>query len=1160
MMQLVNTTPAVVLRLALAIFVIGASTTQLRSQSTNSPPASRLVEFAGKVEVTIAGTNDWHPAMTNQVLNSGDRLRTDRDSRATLQLSDRSTIRVNELTMIEIRPPTPPARHRFNLRRGALFFLDREKPADVEFETPLTSGAIRGTEFFLSVAETNQTTFLAMLDGAVELSTASEQLKLTNGQQVLINAAGPARLTAVLPAVNLIQWSFYYPAVVNLADLSLTTDETNALTKSLAAYTRGDLLRAQAEAPTEMAEHSGSTRVYFAALKLAVGQVEDAERLLDGAGSSGDPLRELIAAVRFQKISTLIPPTNSSGSLARSYYLQSRSSLPEALAAAKEAARLSPQFGFAWARVAELELGFEHREAAQGAIDRARQLTPFNAQAVALEGFLALADNHATRAERSFDQALAMDGSLPIAWVGRGLARAQSGDDDGARRDFQIAATLEPNRGLFRGYLGKAWSQSGDDALAEKDLRLAKELDPADPTAWLYSALHYYQTHQINAAVKDLEKSEELNNNRSVFRSRLQLDQDLATRSADLAAIYDAAGLTEVSERAASRAVEQSYSDFSGHLFLADSLGQREDPDRFNLRFETARESELLVANLLAPPGGGNLSQLLPERDRLQYFNTRPFGLSTLTEYRSDGSWEESATAFGQVGNFSYAFDGRYFHQNGQRPNNDLEERDFSVQVKQQVTAADSLYLQAGYFRSVGGDVAQRYDPSQAVLGLHAKEVQNPNLFVGWNHEWSPGSHTLVLLSRLTDSLSLTNPQPSVLTLKQDGAGFVIVQPDPTYTLKQHFDFTLYSAEVQQIWETEHQALIFGGRYQHATVDTHAILSQPPFGAVENQTASPYLERINGYGYYQLRPINSVRLTAGLSYDRLTYPQNVDLPPVRSGESDSGLLGPKIGVTWEPWKNGWLRGAWTRSLGGLFFDNSVRLEPAQVAGFTSAFRSLIPESTEGLVPGTKFDSWTLGFDQKLPSQTYFGLGGEWLTSSGSREVGAFSNSVPFVPFYDSPTTTRQSLDFRERNLSAYVYQLVGEHWSVGGQYRLSEAKLETRLPQLASVPGASFLNQNERAVLQHGRVFVLFNHPSGFFAEWSSDWFHQDNHGYGPELAGDDFWQHNIYAGYVFAHRRAEVRAGLLNLTDENYHLNPLNLQTELPRGRMITTSLRINF
>src|SRR5581483_800621 len=109
---------------------------------------------------------------------------------------------------------------------------------------------------------------------------------------------------------------------------------------------------------------------------------------------------------------------------------------------------------------------------------------------------------------------------------------------------------------------------------------------------------------------------------------------------ADLAAIYNAAGLTEVSRQTAARAVEDSYSDFSGHLFVGDSLAELQDrPERFNLRFETARESELLVANLLAPPGGGNLSRVLSQQDRLQYFDTRPFGFNTFTRYDSSGTW-----------------------------------------------------------------------------------------------------------------------------------------------------------------------------------------------------------------------------------------------------------------------------------------------------------------------------------------------------------------------------------------------------------------------------------------------------------------------------------------------------------------------------------------
>jgi len=1151
--------PTGLLRWILAALVFCAIAFKVRAEPGGTNFASRLVEFAGSVEVRAAGTNDWRPATTNQFLHPGDRLRTAADSRATLQLSDRSVIRVNQSTLLEIQPPTSPARHRFGLKRGALFFLDREQPENVEFETPLATGAIRGTEFFLDVAETNSATRLALLDGAVDLKTSSEELKLGSGQQALVEPGRPAQLTAVLPAVNLIQWSFYYPAVLNPAEIPFTAAEKSALAKSLAAYSSGDLLTALTAAPGELATQSAATRMYFAALKLAVGQVAAAEELLAGTGEIAATLRELIAAVEFQPLPAPAEPAKSSGWLARSYYLQSRAQLSAALDAARRAAKLAPEFGFAWARVAELEFGFENRRASREALDRARQLSPRNAQVFAVEGFIALAENHPRLARDGFDRALALDGSLPSAWLGRALACEQTGGAAEGRRELQIAAALEPQRGLFRSYLGKAWSQSGQDQLAEKDFALAEKLDPADPTAWLYSALHRFQTHQINDAVRDLEQSRDLNDNRSVFRSRLQLDRDRAARSADLAAIYNAAGLTEVGESAAGRAVGESYSDFAGHLFLANSLAASEDPRRFDLRLETPRESELLVANLLAPPGGGNLSQILSQQDHLQYFGPRPFGFSSLTEYGSGGAWSQSATAFGHADGFSYALDTQYFSQNGQRPNNDQQDRRFSFQAKQQITPSDSAYFQAGYFLGESGDVAQRYNPADAVPGLRTKEEQNPNLFLGWNHEWSPGSHTLFLFARLSDRLSLTNPQPSVLFLQQDGTGIVGVSADPYFTLKQDEEFTLYSAEVQQIWESPQHALIVGGRYQHGTVETHAQLTRL-FGALTDQSASADLERFDGYGYYQWRPVSELRLTAGLSYDQLTYPGNVDLPPVQSDRERRAVVGPKLGFTAQPWRGGWLRGAWSRSLGGLFFDNSIRLEPAQVAGATSAFRSLIPESVAGLVPGTKFDSWTLGFDQSLRSRTYFGVGAELLQSDGSREVGAFTNSIAFIPVPNEQATTRQTLDFRERNFSAYVDQLIGRDWSVGARYRLSEAKLNTALPALGGVSGVSALDQNERAVLHHGQLFAIFNHPCGFFAEWSSDWFQQGNHGYAPGLPGDDFWQHNLFAGYEFPHRRAELRLGVLNLTDRDYRLNPLNLQTELARRRTFTASLRLNF
>ncbi|HWY29189.1 MAG TPA: FecR domain-containing protein, partial [Candidatus Acidoferrum sp.] len=671
--------------LAVAFFWLGIALAQSAPpEDVDANSASQLVAFAGKVEVTVANTNDWQTACINQVLLPGDRLRTAADSRATLQLSDRSVIRVAPNTILEIQPPQPPAQHRFSLKRGMLYFFDREQPADIEFETPLTTGAIRGTEFLLAVAGTDGTSRLTMFDGEVNLINSAGEITLTNGQEITLVPAQPPKCSAVQLSVNRIQWSFYYPAVVNPADISFSGPEKSALAKSLTAYLQGDLLQALAVAPPEKSLSSDAGKIYFATLKLAVGQVEAAEKLIATIGGPATPLRELIAAVKFQSIMPLAVPANSSGWLARSYYLQSRSQLAGALQAARQAAKMAPDFGFAWARVAELEFDFQNLQAALEALGRAQRLSPRLASAASLDGFISLAANHPDEALGYFDKALGLDDSLPMAWLGRALAKAALGDDHEARRNLQIAAVLEPQRGLFRSYLGKAWSQTGDDKLAERDFALAKQLDPADPTAWLYSALHRFQTHQVNDAVRDLERSVELNDNRSVFRSQLLLDRDRATRSADLASIYNAAGLDEVSRAAAGRAVDASYSDFSGHLFLANSLAAQEDPLRYNLRLETARESEQLVANLLAPPGGGNLSQLLSQQDHLQYFDARPFGASVLGEYNSRVGWSESATAFGQIRNFSYALDARDALLNGQQPNSESKTYQFAFHARQQ--------------------------------------------------------------------------------------------------------------------------------------------------------------------------------------------------------------------------------------------------------------------------------------------------------------------------------------------------------------------------------------------------------------------------------------------------------------------------------------------
>ena len=1128
------------------------------------PPAARaaadtvVLTAEGKVEVAASGATTWSAVRTNQVLQTGDRLRTGLRSRATLRLSDKSVLRVNELTTLKIQPPaTANNAPVLDLTSGATYFFSHEKPATLEFRTPLASGAIRGTEFHLAVAE-NGRTVLSLLEGLVTLKNERGQIDLKTGERGTVEPGQAPARSAVIDAINIIQWCLYYPAVLDPDELQLSPAINQTLAGSLASYRNGDLLQALADYPDNRIPESDSERVYRAELFLAVGQVDQTEAQLKEVQVStplADALRELIAAVKLEPWKRAAPPALASEWLAESYYFQSRSQLDAALHAAKSAAAKSPNLGFAWARVAELEFSFGRTPQALAALEKSLQVSPRNAEAISLRGFLLAAQNRVGEALHSFDQAIAVDPALDNAWLGRGLCRIRQGHAEAGRQDLHVAATLEPNRSVLRGYLGKAFSNAGDDTLAAKELALAKRLDPRDPTPWLYSALLDQQQSRINTGVRDLERSQELNDNRRVFRSKLLLDQDRAVRSANLAALYRDAGMTDVSVREASRALNSDYANYSAHLFLAEGYDALRDPKQINLRYETPWLSELLIANLLAPVGGGSLSQYVSQQEYSNLFERDRLGIFSRTDYFSSGNWRQAGSQFGTLGNSSYSLDADYLLDNGWRPNNDIDRLNISARVKEQVTFEDSVYLEAQFQRIEAGDVRQLYDPSSASATLRTKETQVPNVYAGYHHQWSPEAHTLFLAARLNDTLAVNDPSSKILFSRYAAGTVTSVNGEP-FSVDYRSELEAYSAELQQLWQTEKHNVVVGGRFQSGWSDTKDTLARPLQTSFDNLHTD--LQRLNGYGYYTLKLLAPLELTAGVSYDRLYYPRNIDSPPLTGQQVTREQVSPKGGLIWSPWKYTTFRGAYTRSLGGVFYDNSVRLEPTLVGGFNQAFRSIIPESVEGSVPGSRFEAVDVALDQKFPTETYLGVIGEILYAKVDATIGVFTNII-FIPIPDLPSSTRERLEYRERSLTVYVNQLVGDYLAVGASYKLTQADLNDQLPDIPpTTPG--YPGRDVRAFLHQANLFTRFNHGSGFFSQFDAVWTQQSNQRYSPGMPGDDFWQFNAFVGYRFLDRRAEIRVGLLNITDRDYRLNPLTLYLELPRERTLMASAKFYF
>ena len=1170
--------------------VLLAAFAALHAGAQSNAPASTalLLSRQGPVEFAAAARTNWIAPANYQRLVAQDRLRTLELGQAAVRLQDLSIVRLKEWSTLEILAPREVSEKvQFSLKVGAAYFLHRNEPRQIGVQTPAVRAGIDGTEFHLLVEADGRTT-LTLIDGKVTLSNPFGTLQIVSGEQaVTVPGQAPVK-TARIEARNIIQWCLYYPGLLDLDELGLTVAETTAIAASLSAYRGGDLLQALAAYPKARVtqQRSGAEQVFHLGLQLSSGRVTNYSEFISqlsnfNANPIATALRTLVAAVNAETNFALPVATNASQLLANSYLLQSRFQLAAALKDARAAVQRSPNFGFAWERVAELEFSLGRLPRAEEALKQSLRLSPKNAQAHALNGFLLLSRDKLDEALKSFDDALALDMRLGNAWLGRGLALLRQKHASDGLQSIEQAAVMEPNRWLLRSYLGKAFTLAADArhseadrerflTLAGEELELAKRQDPLDPTPWLYSALLHEQENRTVEAVRDLEQSVALNDNRQTFRSRLLLDEDRAVRSANLARVYQRAGLQELSLQQASRAVTENYAEYDPHRFLADSYNALRDPKRVNLRDEAIWSSETLIANLLGAGDGGSLSRFVSQQEYSTQFRQNKTGIFSATEYGSGGDWRQTASQFGTFDKFSYALDVEYQHLTGDRPNSYLDRSDWFATTKFKLSPDDSIFVQAQLQNYQSGDLIQYYERTNARPHFRFSEVQDPLLFAGYQHQWAEGIQTLLLGSRLVNDLHYHDQDVPDTVFTRDAPGSPVIDVDKTfYNLDYENRFETYSVELNQIFKTERQTLIAGARYQngmfHTANDINGIFGAggalvPP----EDGEQVSAMQRISGYVYDTVEVVPQFYLTAGITYDHLRYPENLRNTPVSVRESSKDQWSPKAGLQWTLPNRITFRAAYSRSLTGVSFEDSIRLEPTQLAGFIQSFRNIIPESFEGSIAGARHETAGVAMDWPFLPGSFFGVQAEWLRADVDRQTGIFNFSISNdTATAEAPRfaagTTRQNLDYQERSMAAVITHHLTTETTVGARYRFTQSELDRRLPGVSTAV-YSGAKTHEEANLHQLTLFVQQEYASGLYGLFQSRWNHQDNGGYSPARPVEDFWQFDLFIGWRFWRNHVDATLGLLNLTDQDYRLNPLTPYNDLPRRRELIARLKLSF
>ena len=320
--------------------------------------------------------------------------------------------------------------------------------------------------------------------------------------------------------------------------------------------------------------------------------------------------------------------------------------------------------------------------------------------------------------------------------------------------------------------------------------------------------------------------------------------------------------------------------------------------------------------------------------------------------------------------------------------------------MKYQVTPNDVFYTFGQWQDNESGDLFQSYSNTAGSPGFDFEEKQEPGqLLFGWNHRWAPGVHTLFLGARLAAEQWLTDPATAQLLVfratspalaqffneqqKNVANPPVVKNPDNSLTYSPSFlnglepftghglvtdtfgedfrlatlrQFEIYSGEIQHLWETNRNTLILGGRWQKGYFETDSRLTlispanQFLFSIpAAKQHADVDFERQTAYAYDFWKVTPWLTLLGGISWDRLEKPVNFRNPPVSLRTEKTERVSGKGGFTLSPARWLTLRGMYAEGMGGVSFEDSVRLEPVQLAGFNQSFRTLISESLVGSV-------------------------------------------------------------------------------------------------------------------------------------------------------------------------------------------------------------------
>jgi tetratricopeptide (TPR) repeat protein len=1134
------------------IILFGVSGITESSAQTNPGLVATIYSLEGSVEVRRRGFSEWAQLGPKSSLYVGDTVRSGADGAAAFSFIDGTLVRLGRFSAITFKEVAPSGVPIVKQSSGRAYYFSRGAHNEPEIHTPLVNAAIYGTELVVDVS--NKGTTIDVLHGAILAKNSLGETSAHNGQRILARPAKPLEKTILASSSSSVQWMVRFPFILSAHDLlaepaqdcsaaclaeistiitriqsgstflaavssaqpALTSSPRGLVLKALGMWRTGDSQAARAILTSLPTTSSRGTQALAALINgfdaMISGDLELAQRNLEASKALNGSL------------------VNSH--LLESYIAQAKDDPDLALSLMHSASQGFPEVPELLEREAELLLSLEEpRDAETVLAKRVERFGP-SATATTLRGFAAVQRKDFDAATSYFNDALLIDGSKSLPYLGQALVKARDRDYDSAQTLLSKAVHLDPSVASYRSYLGKLFFENEDTPDALKEFEAAIALDPNDPSPYLYRSFAHVANNDPVAALGDVERSIELNDARAVYRSRLLLDRDLAVRGAGLSRAFSELGFADVARIEAIRSITEDYGNFSAHRLLADSYNSIFDAE--------ANLSEKRIADLLSPLSF-NLFNSLGEFSTLDDYNalfdkkeTRKAVRVDYNSNRDQIGGEILATGRGDT--TGYLFSYQPYYMSGSHHRAFLGENLFRGAFQYEPAENQRLIFDGSFrMRDVEGPTADDYS-EDVHIGLAR---------IGYNYRASSALRFLVQgefgrdrdrsAEVLERSIGFEIPGESDI-FTTDG----VTRESPKQITERS------GLSTQMIYNSRHLDSITGieGKYADTKREEYSPvlgLSEFPDADISGAlttSATGSLTSGQAYQYLSFKAPRLAHLTLGIAATSVEH-DLTEVAPFLPGENLETAITPKFGLVFTP--TSWLttRTAYFESLSSKsVLEDLTSLEPTLVGGISQRYNDL---------SGAYSRNVGLGVDVKEPNLVY--TGAQYLRRNIRESIGFVDDLATYDGETIASLTPRSDGFFDNHSESdtvrGYLSLVTSKRSTLTGEalsnlYRTTDPDYEssTRTDRFR-VGYRYFLGKhfsfNTQATYRD-QATSEFNDPSGF-------------------------WLFDAGVSYRFAEQRGRVFARVDNLLDRSFTYDQsVGLEAPLLEGRSFILGIAYNF